>query len=114
MSLRPGPEEARVEELLRVNAALLAEISNLTAGRADAPRPAAMPTSRRLAALIDEREDLREQLGEFGAEAEALRAERDALRRRGDSLEAEILRLRAGLGGALRRVTARLLGPSRR
>ncbi|HET7120252.1 MAG TPA: hypothetical protein VFI17_03250 [Solirubrobacterales bacterium] len=109
MSPRPDPEEARVEELLRVNAALAAEIRNLSAGRADAPRPAAMPTSRRLATLIDEREDLREQLRELGAEAEALRVERDALRRRGEHLEAELQRLRAGLGGALRRVRARLL-----
>lgn len=57
-----GGEDPRVEELLRVNAGLAAEVRNLTLGRADAPRAAAMPTSRRLAMLTDERDTLRERL----------------------------------------------------
>ena len=58
-------EEGRVEELLRVNAALAAEVRNFSSGR-------------------------------------------------GDALEGEVRRLRAGINGALRRLMARLPKPGRR
>lgn len=101
--------DPRVEELLRVNAELAAEVRNLTLGRADAPRSAAMPTSRRLAALSDERDTLRERLQALEAEAETLRTERDALARRERALSVEVERLRSGVAGALRRIRGRLL-----
>lgn len=107
-------EDRRVEELLRVNAELAAEIRNLTLGRADAPRSAAMPTSRRLAALIDERDTLQERLEALEAEVETLRPERDHLARRERELSAEVARLRSGFAGTMRRVRGRLLSPRRR
>jgi predicted nucleic acid-binding Zn-ribbon protein len=106
-------EDPRVEELLRVNAELAAEVRNLTLGRADAPRSAAMPTSRRLAALIDERDTLRERLEKSEAEAEVLRSERERLTRRERELSQEVERLRAGFAGVLRRVRGRLLAGRR-
>ena len=42
---QPGDE--RVEELLRVNERLAAEVRNLSLRFADRPRPEGMPTSRR-------------------------------------------------------------------
>ena len=106
-------QDPRVEELLRVNAELAAEVRNLALGRADAPRSAAMPTSRRLATLIDERDALREQLEKSEAEAETLRAERERLARRERELSQEVERLRAGLAGVLRRVRGKLLAGRR-
>ncbi|HKO38782.1 MAG TPA: hypothetical protein VJU14_10480 [Solirubrobacterales bacterium] len=102
-------EDPRVEELLRVNAELAAEVRNLALGRADAPRSAPMPTSRRLATLIDERDALRERLAAVEAEVEALRPERDHLARREHELSAEVARLRSGFTGLLRRLRGRLL-----
>jgi hypothetical protein len=102
-------EDPRVEELLRVNTELAAEVRNLALGRADAPRSAPMPTSRRLATLIDERDSLRERLEAVEAEVETLRPERDRLARRERELGAEVERLRSGFAGALRRVRGRLL-----
>ncbi|HEY3491463.1 MAG TPA: hypothetical protein VGK43_00830, partial [Solirubrobacterales bacterium] len=57
-------EDPRVEELLRVNAELAAEVRNLTLGYSDAPRPAGMPTTRRLGRLIEERDQLQAELEE--------------------------------------------------
>ncbi|HEX7292945.1 MAG TPA: hypothetical protein VF259_00230 [Solirubrobacterales bacterium] len=107
-------EDPRVEELLRVNAELAAEVRDLALGRTDAPRSAAMPTSRRLATLIDERDAQRERLRALEAEAEALRSERDHLARREQELNAEVARLRSGFSGMLRRLRGRLLAPRRR
>jgi predicted nucleic acid-binding Zn-ribbon protein len=107
-------EDPRVEELLRVNAELAAEVRNLALGRADAPRSAAMPTSRRLATLIDERDTLRERLEALEAETETLRAERDALAHRERDLSQEVERLRSGFAGAMRRIRGRLLARGRR
>jgi hypothetical protein len=104
-----GRDDPRVEELLRVNALLAAEVRNLSLGRADAPRATAMPTSRRLAAIIDERDSLAAQLEAARAEAEALRSHRDALEADNRELAAEVARLRAGTRGLLRRARARIL-----
>jgi uncharacterized coiled-coil DUF342 family protein len=107
-------EDPRVEELLRVNAELGAEIRNLALGRADASRSGAMPVSRRLAVLIDERDTLRERLETLEGKAEALRAERDALARQEQELSAEVERLRSGFAGGLRRIRGRLLSAQKR
>jgi hypothetical protein len=106
---RHDGDEQRVEELLRVNASLAAELRGLALGRTDAPRSAAMPTSRRLAVLLDERETLTAQLKETGAELEATRAHRDEIERRNAELGAEVARLRGGWQGVLRLLRARFL-----
>ena len=54
-------DEARIEELLRVNAELATEIRNLQAGRASEPRSGAMPAARRLGRLNEELEEVRTQ-----------------------------------------------------
>lgn len=107
-------EERRVEELLRVNAELAAEVRNLTLGYADAPRPAGMPTTRRLAGLIDERDRLLAELAQARGELEHVQAHRAGLERQNQEMAIEIValhaRLDAGLAGALRRLRARLRG----
>lgn len=115
----PGsPRDPRLEELLKINASLAAEVRNLTAGRADAPRVAGMPTSRRLARLADrceelsgERDELIERRLQLEGELEAARAARVELERQNAELTAEIHRLRIGMRGILRRLRARLLAP---
>ena len=102
-------EDPRVEELLRVNAGLAAEVRNLTLGYADAPRPAGMPTTRRLASLIDERDRLQVELDRARADLEQVQAHRVGLEAQNQEMAAEIARLSAGLGGFVRRLRARLL-----
>jgi chromosome segregation ATPase len=94
-------DAARLQELLRVNAELAAELRALHAGRA-APRIGALPASRRLARLSAE-------LAAAEAERDALRAERDALRAGQEPLQREVARLRGGWSGLLRRLRARFL-----
>lgn len=96
-------DQARVEELLRINNALAAELRSLSTGRTDAPRATAMPTARRIAVLLDERDTL-------AAELESTRAHRDEIERRNAELAAEITRLRRGLRGYVRRTRARING----
>ncbi|MGB7686200.1 MAG: hypothetical protein WBL45_10525, partial [Solirubrobacterales bacterium] len=68
----PGSDEGRrVEELLRVNAELAAEIRSLSLGRRDLPRFAQLPASRRLARLTSERDAAAEQLRMVTAERDA-------------------------------------------
>lgn len=100
--------DERVEELLRVNAELAAEVRNLTAGRADGPRPAGMPASRRLARLIAERDELLVELYSAQTELEAAEEHRAGLERQNQELAAEIARLSTGLPGMLRRFRGRL------
>jgi hypothetical protein len=109
MSERAG-DERRVEELLRVNAALAAEVRSLTLGRTDAPRRGSMPTARSLAVILDERDALIEQLEACRGELEATTAQRAELGRQNHELAAEVRRLRSGLRGLLRRTRARLGG----
>jgi cell division protein FtsB len=90
-----------MEELLRVNAELAAEIRSLNLGRRDLPRAARVPAARQIAQLTSERDEAREQL-------RVVTAERDALQRHRAPLEAEVARLRRGLPGFLRRARARL------
>jgi hypothetical protein len=108
MSERRG-EDPRVEELLRVNAELAAEVRNLTLGYADAPRPAGMPTTRRLARLIEERDQLRAELEATRTELEAVSEDRAGLERQNQEMAVEIVRLSTGLFGFLRRTRGKLL-----
>jgi chromosome segregation ATPase len=102
-------EDPRVEELLRVNAELAAEVRNLTLGYADAPRPAGMPTTRRLGRLIEERDRLQAELEAARAELEASARHREELERRQEELVAQVAELRMGVRGMLRRLRGRLL-----
>jgi hypothetical protein len=106
----PDPdEERRVEELLRINARLAAEVRSLALGRVDASRPSSMTASRRLGALIEERDDLLERLQESETALETTRVGYRQLVRNRDELAAEVSRLRGGWRGYLRRARARLL-----
>jgi chromosome segregation ATPase len=102
-------EDPRVEELLRVNAELAAEVRNLTLGYADAPRPAGMPTTRRLGRLIEERDQLQAELEAARAELQEVRADRAGLERQNQEMASEIARLSSGLSGFLRRARGRFL-----
>jgi|GEM_PF-1548824 len=103
------PEDPRVEELLRVNAELAAEVRNLTLGYADSPRPAGMPTTRRLGRLIEERDQLEEELKATRAEMELISKHRAGLEAQNQELAREVALLHEGLGGLLRLWRARLI-----
>jgi len=112
-------ESARVEELLRVNAELAAELRALAGGRTDGPRRGRVPAARGIARLHAEREALATQLAETQTALEHLQgvqvaldvvsAERERLGRENKELADEVVRLRSGWRGALRRLRARLL-----
>jgi predicted nuclease with TOPRIM domain len=112
-------DSAQVEELLRVNAELAAELRALTAGRAEAPRRGREPAARGIARLHAERDALSVQLQETQAALEHLQgvqaaldevsAERERLGRENEELANEVARLRSGWQGILRRVRGRLL-----
>lgn len=126
MSGRPE-EERRVEELLRVNAELAAELRDLTLNRAPAPRSGALGAARRLARLVAERDALaadleatRSELAQREQRNRDLEQHHQELARRIhdqaqriEALEWEVARLRAGTRGLLRRLRARLLRPGR-
>ena len=104
-----GDERTEVEELLRVNAELAAEIRALSQGRTEQPRPGQVPAARGVARLHTERDELAARLGEAEAALESTRADRDRLERQNQEFAAEIARLSAGAAGFLRRARARLL-----
>ncbi|HYH54453.1 MAG TPA: hypothetical protein VD761_10010 [Solirubrobacterales bacterium] len=120
----PERRDERVEELLRTNERLAAEVRNLSLGGGDAPRPAAMPTARRLGRQSAERDRLRAELeatraelGAAGAALEATRGElesvaahRAGLERQNQELAREVARLSAGFPGLLRRLRGRFVG----
>lgn len=108
-----GPErrDERVEELLRANERLAAEVRNLSLGAGEEPRPAAMPTSRRLARLTAERDRLRAELDSTRAELDSVRAgleemgeHRAGLERQNQELVKALAGFDAGVGGFLRRI----------
>jgi len=105
-SEHPDP---RVEELLRANERLAAEVRNLSLGYGDAVRPAAMPTSRRLARLIDERDRLRAELDSAQAQLEEVSGHRAGLERQNQELARAVALLDTGFMGFLRRARRRLL-----
>jgi cell division protein FtsB len=113
VSLDPE-EEARVEELLRINAELAAEVRSLREGVG--ARSASVPAARRIAQVLAELEFTRGELAAQSASLESALAELAAreeelsqLRRRVDELQREVTRLRSGVAGFLRRARARLL-----
>lgn len=103
-------EDGRVGELLRVNNELAAELRRLSADRAALPRPNQAAAARRVAVLIDERDTLTVRLEETEEALRATRADRDGLERQNREMDAEIVRLKSGLVGLLRRARGRLLG----
>lgn len=102
-------EERRVAELLRVNRELADEVRDLRNGRTAEPRPLQLPAARHVAKLRGERDSLAAQLEATRAELGATTAERDGQLARATELEREVVRLRGGLLGILRRARARLL-----
>lgn len=109
MSEKERVESTRVEELLRVNAALAAELRDLAQGRADKPRPAAATAARGVARLLAERDALARRLEETETTLAATESERNQLERVNHELALEVARLRSGFAGLLRRARGRLL-----
>jgi len=119
----PGEGSPQVEELLRVNGDLAAELRALRSGRIEAPRQGRVPAARGIAKLWGERKALETRLEETQAALEASRAgqeatqvaledvqaHREGLERQNQEMAAEIVRLRTGMRGALRRARGRLL-----
>jgi chromosome segregation ATPase len=115
-------ESSQVEELLRVNAELAAELRALSGGRIEAPRQGRVPAARGIAQLRGERSALETQLEETQAALQASRAReeatrvamenvqahREGLERQNQELATEVLRLRTGVRGLLRRARGRL------
>ncbi len=102
-------EEARVEELLRVNAELAAEIRNLTLARADAPRSTLLTATRGIATAAEERDQALAGLESANAELSGLKKRNEELRELVDEQVLELERLRSGPIGLLRRAKARVL-----
>jgi cell division protein FtsB len=98
-----------LEELRRVNAELAAELRALAEGRAGTPRSGQTPAARGIARLEAERDALAARLEDTEVALQATRADRDGLERQNQEMEAEILRLRSGFAGLLRRARGRLL-----
>jgi chromosome segregation ATPase len=98
-----------LEELLRVNAELAAEIRALSGERTEKPRSGKVPAARGIARLQGERDSLAARLEQAEAELAATRADRDGLERQNREMAAEIARLSAGFSGFLRRARGRLL-----
>lgn len=115
MSERPGEDSRTVEELLRVNRELAAELRALLQGRAVAPRPGPTAAARGLARLEAEHAALAEKLAATERELEETQGHREGLERQNQEMAAEIgklsARLNAGLLGYLRRLRHRM--PSR-
>lgn len=109
-------ERDRVEELMRVNAELAAELRACRQGAPAPPRSGRAPAARSLIRLQDERDSLAQQLAESQAALAAAEvalaetsANRDGLERQNREMAAEIARLSAGMSGIVRRLRGRLL-----
>ena len=116
MSDEQSGGEARVEELLRVNTELAAEVRRLALDRNAAPRSAPGPAARRVGRLIAERDSLLAELDQARSQLDVLVLSDQALREQIheqhlhiEQLGAEVHSLRGGLGGGLRRLRARFL-----
>jgi FkbM family methyltransferase len=115
-------DEARVEELMRINGELAAEIRSLNAGRISGPRSAAMPAARKLGRLTKELDDLRADRDQLADHRRGLESQNQELAQHVDELSREydelagqfqaqaqeLARLRSGAAGVLRRARARL------
>jgi hypothetical protein len=101
-------DHRRVEELLRVNQRLAAEVRSLALGRTGEPRSSSMTAARRLAALIEEREALLEELEATRSAVSSFEQAHADVQRDRDRLAVEVARLRGGWRGILRRARARL------
>jgi septal ring factor EnvC (AmiA/AmiB activator) len=101
-------ESTKIEELLRVNAELAAEIRALSQGRTEEPRSGQIPAAREVARLLSERDSLAAGLEEAEAALAATRADCDRLEQQNREFAAEIARLSAALPGFLRRARGRL------
>jgi chromosome segregation ATPase len=122
MTAEPGNDDARVEEVLRINAELAAELRFLRSGQAQTSRPGPVPAAMGIARLRGERRALEIQLEETQAALQASRAgeeatraamenvqaHREGLERQNQEMATEILRLRTGVRGLLRRARGRL------
>lgn len=104
----PAEDRRRVEELLRLNAELSAEIRRLAADSSHAPQAGQAPAARRLVKLLAERDSLVAELDSTQAELAHVRADRAGLERQSQELAAEVARLSGGFGGLLRRLRGRL------
>jgi len=104
----PQRPDERVEELLRVNERLAAEVRNLTLGYSQTPRPAGMPASRRLGKLLAERDRLAAELEATKAGLEEVSGHRAGLEAQNQELAREVALLSEGFGGVLRNLRARL------
>lgn len=111
----PSEDKRRIEELLRINAELGAELRHVVASGSP-PRGAATPTARRLSRLVEERDGLAAELEASKAELTTLQASAAELRQNLEAqhlqiglLQSEVARLRTGFRGLGRRLRARLL-----
>lgn len=106
-----GGEQRAVEELLRVNAELAAELRALSQGRTAAPRPGPHTAARRLPRLEAEIVALAAELEAMEGKLDETQAHREGLERQNQQMASEIARLGArldaGLLGYLRRLHRR-------
>jgi chromosome segregation ATPase len=108
--------ERRIEELLRANAELAAEIRSLALERVAAPRSTVAPAVRRVSRLTEERDSLAAELESAQSELARLEQHNQELGRQIheqtlhiEGLSKEVLLLRSGAAGLLRRLRIRLL-----
>ncbi len=111
----PAGESEQLEELLRVNAELAAELRALSAGRAEAPRQGRVSAGRGIGQLRLERDALETRLEETQvaleasqAATESVQAHREGLERQNQEMAVEIVRLKTGMRGLMRRARGHL------
>jgi cell division protein FtsB len=104
----PRGDEQRIEELMRVNAELAAEIRSLSLGRVAEPRSSTIPSARRVTRLAAEREALAAELEAAKAEIERIEEHNQELGREAHALAEQVARLSSGFRGAMRVGLARL------
>jgi cell division protein FtsB len=101
-------ESRRIEELLRVNAELAAEIRSLTLSRTQSPRSAPIPAARRTARMVAEREEMAARLAAAEDQIASLEQQNRELRDVVDNQRRQIERLRSGFLGLARRAQMRI------
>jgi predicted RNase H-like nuclease (RuvC/YqgF family) len=101
-------ESRRIEELLRVNAELAAEIRSLTLSRTQSPRSAPIPAARRTARRFAEREEMAARLASAEGQVARLEHQNRELRDLVDDQRRQIERLRSGFLGLAQRAQMRI------